>query len=34
MIPGVIKALMVYSIIAFVLIMIVIIYVVLRGDVK
>ena len=34
MIPGVIKALMVYSIIAFVLIMTVIIYVVLRDDVK
>ena len=34
MIPGVIKALMVYAIIAFVLLMTVIIFVVLRDDVK
>ena len=34
MIPGVIKALMVYAVIAFVLFMTVIIYVVLRDDVK
>lgn len=34
MIPGVIKALMVYAIIAFVLLMTVIIYVVLRDDVE
>ena len=34
MIPGIIKALMVYSIIAFVLLMTVIIYIVLRDDVE